>query len=79
MALFDLPRDQLETYRPEIREPADFDEFWRETLADARGREMSVSLAPGPIAMGAIEIQDVTYPGFGGHPHQGVVRPSRGS
>ena len=34
--LFDLPLDQLETYRPPRSEPGDFDAFWAETLAAAR-------------------------------------------
>ena len=28
MALYDLPLAQLREYKPEVREPADFDEFW---------------------------------------------------
>ena len=36
MALFDLPLPELERYLPELDEPADFDEFWASTLAEAR-------------------------------------------
>jgi len=32
MAYFDLPREELERYRPEINEPADFDAFWKDTI-----------------------------------------------
>ena len=34
--LFDLPLEQLITYRPPRIEPEDFDLFWSQTLADAR-------------------------------------------
>ena len=36
MALFDLPLPELERYLPELDEPADFDAFWADTLAEAR-------------------------------------------
>ena len=32
MALFDLPLDELRNYRPELDQPADFDEFWKAKL-----------------------------------------------
>jgi len=34
--LFDLPLEQLITYRPSRIEPEDFDLFWSQTLAEAR-------------------------------------------
>ena len=78
MALFDLSRSELEAYRPEVREPADFDEFWGDTLADARSHGTDVDLAPGPVELGLIDIQDVTYRGFGGHPVKGWYARPRG-
>lgn len=36
MPRFDLPLDELRTYRPDVSEPADFDDFWSRTLAEAR-------------------------------------------
>ena len=33
--LFDLPLEQLQNYRPPRNEPADFDAFWAQTLAEA--------------------------------------------
>ncbi len=77
MGLFDLPQDQLESYRPEIREPADFDDFWADTLAQARSHELTVDLAPAPVEFQAITMQDVTFPGFDGHPIKGwYARPA---
>lgn len=38
MPAFDLPLTELECYRPDIEEPADFDTFWRDTLKAAGER-----------------------------------------
>ena len=68
MSRFDLPIDELRTYRPEVREPADFDEFWRRTLDETRaiGGEVSLERVDSPLS--TVEVWDVTFPGFGGHP-----------
>lgn len=68
MPLFDLPEAELRTYRPDVREPADFDEFWTATLAESRATPMSVTRDPGPVELAQVEIEDVTFPGYGGHP-----------
>ena len=34
MATFDLAPDELKTYLPARQEPADFDAFWKTTLAE---------------------------------------------
>ena len=36
MPIFDLPLAELRGYRPDVAEPADFDAFWADTLAEAR-------------------------------------------
>ena len=36
MAFYDLPLHELQTYQPTREEPGDFDQFWQESLADAR-------------------------------------------
>ena len=38
MPAFDLPLPELERYRPDIDEPADFDAFWRDTLKEPARR-----------------------------------------
>ena len=35
MAFYDLPLHELQTYQPTREEPEDFDQFWRESLAEA--------------------------------------------
>ena len=36
MPRFDLSPAELQSYTPDVREPADFDDFWATTLADSR-------------------------------------------
>lgn len=68
MPRFDLPLAQLRTHRPEVREPADFDAFWRETLAEARTAGAAPSVAPYRGHLRGIDIHDVRFPGFAGDP-----------
>lgn len=68
MPRFDLSLTELESFRPDVREPADFDDFWSATIDGARraGGEVSVALADTPLT--AIDAYDVTFPGFAGDP-----------
>ncbi|MGC9665330.1 acetylxylan esterase [Planosporangium sp. 12N6] len=68
MALFDLPLDQLERYAPAVREPADFDAFWRATLDEAATAPVIVDIRPVPTGLRLVESWDVTFAGFGGDP-----------
>lgn len=68
MPQFDLPPDQLADYRPEVREPDDFDAFWADTLARSREVPMDVSIQPAPVNLALVDIADLTFPGFDGHP-----------
>lgn len=65
---FDLPLDQLQSYRPDVREPADFDEFWADTIADARhaGGAPELTLTSSPLTQ--FDVYDVTFAGFAGDP-----------
>ncbi|OLT20553.1 acetylxylan esterase [Ornithinimicrobium sp. CNJ-824] len=68
----DLPLEQLRTYRPEVPEPEDFDEFWAVTLAQARAAggeaEEEVTCVPADTPVTALRVEDVTFPGFDGEP-----------
>lgn len=68
MPRFDLSPAELETYAPEISEPADFDDFWRETLAEARAHDEPVRVEPVATPLTSADVFDVTFPGFGGDP-----------
>ncbi|KKJ93617.1 acetylxylan esterase [Micromonospora sp. HK10] len=68
MALFDLPLDHLRQYAPTVPEPADFDAFWRATLAAEAPRPVLLDVRPEPTDLRLVETWDVTFAGFGGDP-----------
>jgi cephalosporin-C deacetylase len=69
--LFDLPLGELRVYKPEREEPADFDEFWATTLADARSHALAASFEPFDAGLATVDVADVTFNGFGGQPIKG--------
>lgn len=71
MAYFDLPLHELQTYRPAREEPADFDAFWAETLADARHYPLNARFAPVDFGLRAVDTFDVTFHGYAGQPVKG--------
>jgi cephalosporin-C deacetylase len=71
MALFDLPLDQLRTYRSTSPEPEDFDAFWSKTLQEARTHDLDVRFDPVDTGLATVQVYDVTFAGFGGHPVRG--------
>ena len=74
---FDLPLEELERYRPEVNAPADFDEVWSRTLAEARATPMTVTRTPADARLRTVTVEDVRFPGFGGEPIAGwLVRPA---
>jgi Acetyl esterase (deacetylase) len=69
--LFDLPLAELRVYKPEREEPADFDAFWADTLADARRHDLAAVFEPIDAGLATIDVWDVTFAGFGGQPIKG--------
>jgi cephalosporin-C deacetylase len=65
---FDLPVAELEHYRPDVQEPPDFDEFWRDTLKGAAQTEVLVSVRPAETGLRLTQTWDVTFRGFAGDP-----------
>ncbi len=68
MPFFDLPLDQLQQYKPDRTEPADFDAFWAATLAEVRAHPLAATFTPFDGGFHTIEAFDVTYAGYGGQP-----------
>lgn len=71
MAFFDLPLEQLHTYRPDRSEQPDFDAFWQATLAEARQHPLEARFERLDCGLQAQECFDVTFHGFGGQPVKG--------
>lgn len=66
MPLVDLPLDQLQNYTSSTQEPADFDDFWEKTLAEARSHALDVTCLPVENMLPLIDSFDVSFAGYGG-------------
>jgi len=66
MAMFDLGLDELQTYRPTVAEPEDFDEFWTTTLTEAAQFDLDPSFVKIDTSTPVFDTYDVTFSGFGG-------------
>lgn len=81
MTHFDLPLEQLEVFLPPREEPGDFDAFWSDTLDEARSLTWPARfdpVAPADSGLSGIDVDDVTFAGFGGHPVRGWLLRPRG-
>ncbi|MFE6041191.1 acetylxylan esterase [Streptomyces sp. NPDC056452] len=78
MALFDLPLDELRTYTSGSAEPADFDAFWSATLDEAGTHDLDARFELlTDTGLTTVDVFDVTFAGFGGHPVRGwLVMPA---
>ncbi|MCM1951409.1 acetylxylan esterase [Streptomyces sp. G2] len=68
MPRFDLSPAELEAYAPDVREPADFDDFWATTLTESRRWDAAPDVVRADTPFTALEVFDVTFPGFAGDP-----------
>lgn len=64
--IVDLDPDGLEAYRSDLQEPEDFDQFWAETLGETSRLPLEVAVRPREIGLRAVELQEVSFAGFGG-------------
>ncbi|MGW0190674.1 acetylxylan esterase [Streptomyces sp. NPDC003362] len=79
MAQFDLPLDELRSYRGTTTEPADFDAFWHDTLKEARQYALDPCFAPVDTGLSTVTVYDVTFSGFGGHRVKGWLTVPAGT
>ncbi|GAA2248869.1 acetylxylan esterase [Herbiconiux moechotypicola] len=76
MPQYDLPLPELERYRPERHEPADFDAFWSRTLAETAAHPLAAVFTEVDAGFTELVTEDVVFAGFGGHPIRGwMLRP----
>jgi cephalosporin-C deacetylase len=77
MAFVDMTLNELRDYLPARAEPADFDTFWAATLAEARAFPLDARFEPVASRLSTVEVEDVTFAGFGGQPVKGwLLRPA---
>ncbi|PUA80986.1 acetylxylan esterase [Nocardioides currus] len=78
MPLFDLPRHELETRRPDRHEPPDFEDFWLGTLAETRSYDLAPGVAAYDLALPTVEASHLSFAGFGGQRVNALLlRPHR--
>jgi cephalosporin-C deacetylase len=78
MAQYDLPLDELRDYRPARDEPADFELFWKQTLADSRARAVPPELSRVDYGLSTVDTYDLTFRGYQGQPVRGwLILPRR--
>ena len=68
---FDLPLEELRSYRPPREEPPDFDAFWQGTLVEARAFSLDAVFEPVDYGLRTVEAFDVTFNGYAGQPIKG--------
>ncbi|MGH8954565.1 MAG: acetylxylan esterase [Microbacterium sp.] len=78
MPRFDLALDDLSSYRPEVTEPADFDDFWSSTLGEARSVGAPAIVGAADELLVSVEARDVRFSGFGGEPIAAWLLTPRG-
>ena len=75
--LTDLDEAGLREYRSSYQAPADFDEFWRRTLDEAAEIPLDVRVEPVETGLRTIDVYDVMFAGYGGHPVRAWLRLPR--
>ncbi|MGI5500396.1 acetylxylan esterase [Lentzea sp. CA-135723] len=77
--LTDLTLDALREYRSGYVRPADFDEFWDSTLADARSLDLAVEAVWVDTPLRTLDVYDVSFAGFGGERIHAWLRLPKGA
>ncbi|HYO07815.1 MAG TPA: acetylxylan esterase, partial [Tepidisphaeraceae bacterium] len=79
MPSIDMPLEQLRQYQPPLNREADFEEYWRSTLAEATKQPLNAELIPYDLPARGIECYAVRFDGFGGGRLAGwYLRPEAG-
>lgn len=74
----DLPLEDLRAYRSSVVRPPDFEKFWTDTLSASRVKATPPRLDRIDTRMPAVEVFDVTFSGFEGHPVRAWLRRPTG-
>ena len=64
-------------YRSSYQAPADFDEFWHRTLEEAAEIPLDVRIEQVETGLRTVEVYDVTFAGYAGHPVRAWLRLPR--
>ncbi|MFF1877060.1 acetylxylan esterase [Leifsonia sp. NPDC058230] len=75
----DLAEADLREYSGSQLDPADFDEFWADTLDESRAFALEVTVEPVSSPVKTVEIFDVTFSGYRGQPVKAWLRVPAGA
>lgn len=75
--LTDLDEAALWAYRSTYKAPADFDEFWQKTLDEAAAVPLDVRIEHVETGLETVDVYDVTFAGYAGHPIRAWLRMPR--
>jgi cephalosporin-C deacetylase len=76
----DLPFEQLQVFKPERGEPADFDAFWQATLVETRRHPLNPRFVTYECGLNLLDVFDVTYAGYAGQEIKGwLILPAQRS
>jgi cephalosporin-C deacetylase len=64
--LIESDLDAVRRHTTASEEPADFDEFWRATLAEAQGIDLNVRVQRIETVLSLVDVYDITFRGAGG-------------
>jgi cephalosporin-C deacetylase len=79
MAMFDLSLGELREYRPDVYEPPDFDDFWRDTIEATRPFELAATWTKIDNKLALIDSYDLSFAGYGGTPIQAWLHVPAGA
>lgn len=68
MPYTELPLGELRAYQPDLDPPADLEDFWAGTLAEARTHSLDASFERVHTDLRLIDVFDVSFRGFGSDP-----------
>jgi len=69
--LYDLSLDELRKYKPDRKEPADFNLFWERTIADAKKFDLNAVFTARDFGLTQVDTFDVQFNGYAGQPVKG--------
>ncbi|MCB0030093.1 MAG: acetylxylan esterase, partial [Anaerolineales bacterium] len=74
--LFDMPMEKLQVYGGRNPRPADFDQFWADSLAEMMATDPDPELVPADFSTSFAECFHLYFTGVGGaRIHARLVRP----
>jgi cephalosporin-C deacetylase len=66
VAYVDLAPEESRVYQPDLPVPSDLDQFWSDTLAEARAHDLAPTFTRVANGLTLVDTYDVSFAGFGG-------------